>query len=88
MDNQKIIAILGLIVIGAGLVYIGLISVPHQLTTFEKYKYAPACNNEIPSEPGICKWSDTVWLVCENESSLIYGEILNCTEVSSFDVQT
>ncbi len=55
-----------------------------------KYTNAPSCNNEIPTTPTICKFSNTTWLVCEEQPEDAHGfkTIINCVEVDKMDVRT
>jgi hypothetical protein len=86
MVSNEVLIVIGIVIVGV-LGYIGLMAVPHQLVDLEKYAHAPVCNNQTPTEPGICKLTDTTWIVCETEYNIIQDtNTLNCKEINKYGV--
>lgn len=53
-----------------------------KLDAYSQYASAPDCMGKFPSEPGICKYTETTWLICDySGGSNTQANILTCNEI-------
>lgn len=71
---------------------VGLSVLDDQVNVWDKYTVAPDCNGTVPQTEGVCKWSNTTWLSCENTTNYanvhLKSKTVWCEPIELYDVRT